>query len=165
VFLVVAALPSVAGCKRKDEAPPAPPAPTASTKDQLARDEIPEGRERAYTLPLHSAIKARFPGSVHVASSHSQEELSNFTRARVKDGKSSSGASETRFENVTVKADPTRVLTIEIRTAPISGEYRSQMVVSDVTPVPVDSSETDADRWRKAGLTPDGKLLDPKHMQ
>jgi hypothetical protein len=155
-----------AGCKRKDA--PSPPAPrlTDSNADHLAKGEIPEGKERAFTLPLplHSTIKARFTDSVHVASAHTLEELASFTRARVKDGSASSGASETRFENVVAKGDPTRKLTIEIRSAPISGEFRSQMVVSDVTPLPVNPSETDADRWRKAGMTPDGQLLDPKHM-
>ena len=61
--------------------------------------------------------------------------------------------------------DPSKTLTIEVRVAPIAAEYRSQMVISDVTPLPEDPGTTDADRWRKAGMTPDGKPLDPKHLQ
>jgi hypothetical protein len=56
-------------------------------------------------------------------------------------------------------------LTIEIRNAPRSTAFRTQMVVRDVTPPPVPSGETDEDRWRRAGLRPDGRLLDPKHME
>jgi hypothetical protein len=123
--------------------------------------------QHAFTLPLplHSRITSRFGSTVHVGSGHSLEELASFTRARVKDGKSTSGASETRFDNVVVTTNPSRVLTIEIRRAVGDAEFRSQMAITDVTPAPVNSAESDADRWRKAGLTPDGKLLDPKHMQ
>lgn len=155
------------GCKPKQQAPPSPAPSTRSSADHLAKGEIPEGKERAFTLPLplHSTIKARFPGSIHVGSPLSHEELSNFVRLRVKDGKTSSGASETRFENVVVTKDSTRTLVIEIRKAVIVGEYRSQMVVNDVTPPPPEPGLSDADRWKKAGMTPDGKLLDPKHMQ
>jgi hypothetical protein len=164
---IVAAVPlAFAGCKRKEEAPA--PAPSARpSADHLVRGEIPEGRERAFTLPLplDSTIKARFNGSVHVASWHTQEELANFVKARVKDGKSTSGASGTRFDQVVVTKDPSKTLTIEVRSAPIAGEYRSQIVVSDVTPLVEEPGTTDADRWKKAGMTPDGKLLDRKHMQ
>src|SRR5262249_55243780 len=144
------------GCKKK-EAPTPPPAASASPSaigDHLANGEIPEGREKAFTLalPLHSVIKARFKDSVHVASTHTQEELANFTRARVKDGQTRAGASETRFDNVVVKTDPSRRLTIEIRTSPMLGEFRSQMVVSDVTPPSSDPNLSETDRWKKAGL-------------
>ncbi|HVH47927.1 MAG TPA: hypothetical protein VM925_36585 [Labilithrix sp.] len=155
------------GCKKKEEATPAPAPSVRASADHLAKGEIPEGRERAFTLPLplHSTIKASFVGSVHVASPHTQEELSNFVRARVKGGKSSSGATETQFDQVVATKDPSKTLTIQIRTAPIAGEYRSQMVINDVTPIPEEPGMTDTDRWRKAGMTPDGKLIDRKQLQ
>jgi hypothetical protein len=168
IALLLWTLTSAAACKRKEQAPPAPAPSAAPSTDRLAPGEIAEGRERAFTLPLplHSKVKAQFPGSIHVASPHTHEELSNFVRTRVKDGRTSSGASETRFDSVIVTTDPSKTLSIQVRPAPItSGEYRSQMVISDVTPVPEEPGMTDADRWKKAGMTPDGKLLDPKHMQ
>ncbi len=158
---------ALGGCKSK-EPPEAPPAPHAqASSDRLAAGEIPEGRERAFTLPLplHSTVKARFTNSVHVASSHTREELANFVKTRVSKGQTTAGTTETRFDQVIVTRDPSKTLTIEIRSAPIAGEYKSQIVVSDVSPLPQVPDETDADRWRKAGLTPDGKQLDPKHMQ
>ena len=156
------------GCKPKEKASP-PPAPSAAppSADRLAPGEIPEGRERAFTLPLplHSNVKARFPGSVHVASTHSQEELANFVRARVKDGSSVSGASETRFDGVFVAKDPSKKLSIHVRSAAIASEYRSQMVIDDITVPPEEPGLTTEDRYRKAGLGPDGKLLDRKNLQ
>ena len=146
---------------------PAPAASSAKPSDHLAKGELPESALRAYTLPLplHCQIRARFPNSIHIGSDNSLEELASFTRARVKDGRTTSGATETRFDDVVVKADPSRVLTIEIRTAPNFGSFRTQMVVTDVTPPPAPSGETDVDRWRRAGMTPDGKLLNPQQMQ
>lgn len=147
-------------CKRKrvEGGAPAP----SSSADHLTKGEIPEGSQRAFTLalPLHSAIKATFPGSVHVASAHSYEELAVFVKARIKDGKTRSSSSETMFEQVVATRDASKTLTIQVLPAPIVGEYKSQMVVTDVTPAPEPPGLTDADRWRKAGLTPDGKQID-----
>lgn len=155
-----------AACARK-EAPPAPAPPAEATDDRLAEGEIPEGRERAFTLPLplRSTVKARFGRSVHVASAHTREELARFVRSRVTGGETSSGAVETRFDRVVVTGDPSRTLSIQIRTAPIAGEHRSQMVIDDVTVPPEEPGLTIEDRYRKAGLTPDGKLLDREHLQ
>ncbi|MBX3206951.1 MAG: hypothetical protein KF764_18035 [Labilithrix sp.] len=166
VALASMALGGAPACKRKEDAP----APTPSARpnaDHLAPGEIPEGRELAYTLPLplRSTVKARFHDSVHVASAYTLEELSNFVRARVKDGKTSSGATETRFDRVIVAKDPSRTLSIQVRAAPRGGPFRSQMVISDVTPVPEAPGLTDEDRWKKAGMTPDGKLIDRKHLE
>ena len=165
--MVTALSTSVAACKRKEQAPAPAPSSVAPLPDRLAKGEIPEGPERAFTLPLplHSTVKARFATSIHVASPHTQEELANFIKMRVKDGKTTSGASETRFDQVVVEKEPSKTLTIQVRPAPISGEYRSEIVINDVSGVPEPPGMTDADRWKKAGLTPDGKQLDPKHMQ
>jgi hypothetical protein len=153
-------------CKSKGTAT-LPPAPSAKVADHLARGELPEGSAHAYTLPLplRSQILASFINSIDVGSEYSVEDVASFTRARVKDGRITAGANETRFDNVVVKSDPSRVLTIEILTAPPSGRFRSEMLIRDVTPPPLVPGENDADRWRKAGLTPDGKLLDPRRMQ
>lgn len=153
-------------CKSKSTTTP-PPSPSAKAPDHLAKGELPEGTARAYTLPLpvRCHILTRFIDSIDIGSDDTLEELASFTRARVKDGQTTAGATQTRFENVVVKSDPSRVLTIEIRTAPKTGRFRTQMVVSDVTPPPQPPGETDADRWRRAGMTPDGKLINPQQMQ
>jgi len=165
--VVAVGLGAATGCKPKEKAPPAPAPSAAPSADRLAPGEIPEGSERAFTLPLplHSNVKARFPGSVHVASTHSQEELANFVRARVKDGSSASGASETRFDGVVVTKDPSKKLSIHVRSAAIASEYRSQMVIDDITVPPEEPGLTTEDRYRKAGLGPDGTLLDRNQLQ
>jgi hypothetical protein len=156
------------GCKPKEE--PAPPAPAPSVTapvDRLAAGEIPEGRERAFTLPLplHSTVKARFPGSVHVASTHSYDELVKFVAAHVTEGSIEKHAAESRFDKVIVKTDPSKRLSIDVRRALINADYETQLVVTDITPAPEPPGMTDTDRWKKAGLTPEGKPLDPKTLQ
>jgi len=157
---------AVPGCKSKG-APSDADASASGPADRLAQGEIPEGRERAFSLPLplRSKVKIRFKDNVLVESSHTPEELSNFVRARVKSGRVLIGATTTTFEDVVVPSEPTRHLKIEIRQLTTMDGNRSEMVVKDVTPPPSNPNETDADRWRKVGVTPDGKLLDPKHLQ
>jgi hypothetical protein len=76
------------------------------------------------------------------------------------------GATTTTFEDVIVPAEPKRHITVEIRPGRANTDVRSEMVVKDVTPPPPpDPNESEAELRRKAGLTPDGKLLDPNHMQ
>lgn len=167
VALASVTLSSASACKRKEQAPPAPAPSAAPSVDRLAPGEIAEGRERAFTLPLplHSVVKARFAKSVHVASTHTPEELASFVRERVSEGTSPSNATETRFEEVVVTKDRSKRLTIGIRRPAIAGEHRSQMVIDDVTPVPEEPGLTDEDRWKKAGMTPDGKLIDRNQLQ
>jgi hypothetical protein len=163
---VAAALAAASGCKSK-EAPLSRNGDTSAPADHLAKGEIPEGRERAFSLPLplRSQVKIRFRDNVQVVSSHTHEELSNFVRARVKSGRVLIGTTMTTFEDVVVPSEPTRHLKIEIRQLTTLDEHRSEMIVRDITPPPSDPNETDADRWRKVGLTPDGRLIDPGHMQ
>jgi hypothetical protein len=152
-------------CKRKTDAGPkneeAPP-------DRLAPGEVVEGAERAFGLPLPRASKvaARFATSAHVKSTVTPEQLANFVRARVKEGTVTQGTSSTKLENVIPRDDKNKRLTIEVRPLHGGDGTRSEMVVRDTTPPPLDPTlKTDEERWKKAGLTPEGKLLDPKHVE
>jgi hypothetical protein len=136
--------------------------------DHLAPHEAVEGTERAFGLPLPrvSKVEARFEASVHVLSWLTPEDLVNFVLARVKDGTTTRGTSSTLLANVTPLADPQKRLTIDVR--PMhggDGAIRSEMVVRDTTPIPVEPGLTDEQRWQKAGLTPDGHVADPTHLQ
>lgn len=154
----------LSGCKRKPSDQSSPPSPPT---DSLAKGEAVEGPDKAYALPLPRFARITFRGqsSVTVTSSLTPEELVNFVRARVKGGEVTTGSGATRLASVVVASEPQRVLTIEIRAvAPITGA-RSQMIVNDTTPPPDDPKLTEEERWKKAGLTPQGKILDPKQLQ
>jgi hypothetical protein len=138
--------------------PPAPP-------DRLAQGEIAEGQDKAFALrlPQRSKVSARFPKDIHVVSSHTPEELSNYVRAHVAEGKVASGTTVTEFRDVVVPTEPTRRLTIEVRNGAVA-HARSMMIVRDTTPAPVEPGLTDEDRYKKAGLAPNGRVLDPKRL-
>lgn len=138
--------------------------------DHLAEGELAEGPERAFALrlPMASTVTARFAGSVHVRSTLSPDELAGFVRARVAHGTERIGATTrtTTFESVVVPEEPARRVTVEVRPAERHTGARSEMVVKDVTPPPPPPpGVSEAELRRRAGLTPDGKLLDPKNME
>jgi hypothetical protein len=151
-------------CKRNDDKTPVENRPP----DHLAPTEAVEGKERAFGLPLPrlSRVEARFDKSVHVLSALSAEELVNFVRARVKDGKVTPGTSSTLLYDVTPIGDPEKRISLDVHAFKGGdGTMHSQMVVRDTTPVPIEPGLTDEQRWQKAGLTPSGKIVDPKHLQ
>ena len=150
-------------CKRKETLPPTDDKP----KDQLAPNEIVEGKDRAFGLPLPrvARVAARFEKTVHVLSPLTPEDLTNFVRARVKDGKVTPGTNGTQLLDVIPRDDQQKRLTIDVRTVRTGDGTRSEMIVRDTTPLPVEPGLTDEQRFKKAGLTPDGKIADPKHLQ
>ncbi len=147
-------------CKRPPEKTDLPP-------DHLAPNEVVESKEKAFGLPLPrvSEVKARFATTVHVTSTLTAEELTNFVRSRSKGGKATPGATSTFLEGVTPRDDEKKRLTIEIRSFRRADGTRSEMVVRDTTPAPTEPGLTDEERYRRAGLKPDGTLLDPKNLQ
>lgn len=152
-------------CKSKP--PPSDPPPPAAPADHLATNEVVEGKDKAFALPLpyHAQVTGRFRDSVQVRSPLKPEELANFVRTRVKEGNVIAGGASTTFENVVVPAEPARRLSIEVRRSRLTGDARSEMTVRDVTPPPVEPGLTEAERWKKAGFSPDGKPIDPSQTQ
>lgn len=164
---LVAFVAGSAGCSscKHDEAPPPP---EAKPPDHLVAGEVVEGKERAFGLPLPrlSRINAYFERTVDVYSPLSPEDLVNFVRARVKDGKVTPGSSSTLLVEVVPLGDPAKRLTIDVHAFHGNDpSARSEMIVRDTTPIPTEPGLTDEQRWKKAGLTPDGHIADPKHLQ
>src|SRR4029079_16160490 len=129
-----------------------------------APGELIEGKQKAFALPLPREVQIvrEFPGVVHATSQTVRpEQVANYFRARVQDGVVSAGASETKFLGVHAKTELTRDLAIEVRSGR-PGLTTCEVLVRDMPPPPVEPGLSEAERRRRAGLTPDGKLLDPK---
>ena len=160
------ALSATAGvsCKRKTEDATRTEAPPP---DRLAPGELVESSERVFGLPLPrgSRIAARFATAVHIRCTATPEQLANFVRNRVAEGQVTPGTASTRLENVIPRDDKTKRLQIDVRSLRSGDGNRSEMIVHDTTPPPDDPKLTVEQRWHKAGMTPDGKLLDPKHLE
>ena len=155
---------ALVACKKpapqvKDAGPP---------PDQLIPGDSVEGKDKAFalTLPRAAAVAARFGESVRVKSTLSPDQLVKFVETRVSGGRVDHDGDKTTFANVTVPAEPTRVLTIEITRGSGFDAPKSEMLVKDVTPPPpADPNASDQERWKKAGLDENGRPLDPKRLQ
>ena len=135
--------------------------------DHLAPNEVVESKERAFGLPLprNSRIAAKFEKTVHVQTPLTPEDLVNFVRARVKDGKVMPGTSGTELTDVAPLSDPAKRLSIDVRLYRGGEGHRSEMIVRDTTLLPAEPGLTDEQRWQKAGLTPSGHVADPTKLQ
>lgn len=168
VAITAAAL-ALVGCRAKEESAldAGPPVASALPVDRLAPGELPEGKERALGLVLPEGLRiARaFDGVVFATSSTLKPEaVSNYFRARVTEGNVLVGAEATNFVGVKAKSDLARTLAIEIKPGQ-PGVVTCEVLLRDVTPPPLEPNLTEDERRRKAGLTPDGKLLDPQHLE
>lgn len=151
-------------CKRDEKPPPVETKPA----DHLVAGEGVEGKEKAFglALPRVSRIAAHGDRTVDVYSALSPEELVNFVRPRVKDGQVTPGSSSTLFVDVIPLTAPQKRLSIDVHAFHgYDSSVRSEMIVRDATPLPTEPGLTDEQRWKKAGLTPDGRIADPAHLQ
>jgi len=157
-----------AGCaNNSDPAPLSATAPSSRAKplDHLAQGELAPGSERLFGLhvPRKMTVERRFMDSAHAAGPVSPEDLSNYVRERVSVAQVEVGAARTVFPRVVIKAgDTSRVYRIEV--APRRGGG-SELEVRDITPLPVPSGLSDAERWKRAGMKPDGTPLDLKSLE
>lgn len=164
LLCAVGVLTSCSSCKRDEKPPPAETKPA----DHLVPGEVVEGKDRAFGLPLPrlARVAARFESTVDVYSPLSPEELVNFVRARVKDGKVTPGSSSTLLVDVVPLADVQKRLNIDVHAFHgMDSSVRSEMIVRDTTPFASEPGLTEEQRWKKAGLTPDGHIADPTHLQ
>ncbi len=162
------ALATTAGCKQRP--PPAPqqaPAPAASASsrpaDHALRDEIAEGDEKAFGLPIPRQIRVvgRFDDVVFATGDVAPELVANYVRQRVIASHVETGPAKTVFTGVTLRIDPARTLRVDV----ISRNGYTDLTVRDETRPPAREGLTAAERWKAQGLTPNGTPLDPTHLE
>ena len=145
-------------------------APSASAKpvDHLAPGELLEGPEKAFgiALPKDVAVEKRFVDVVYAMGSPPPQAVAKYFSARVEGGKVTTGDRGTTFDGVHAPGNTNVTLRVEVATA-TDGLYAgrgSRVTVRDITAPKQPDLPDEAARWNAAGLTPDGKLADPKHM-
>ncbi len=161
------------GCHKERESvseAPAPPPAIASAEpqptDHLASDELIEGEKKAFgvALPRVLHVDGAFVDVVFTSAPSGQvgvHPLAKYFRTRLTEGSLREGDEAATFEHVHVPGKGDMELDVRIRTA---GAY-TRVEFRDTTPRPQPKLPDDAARWRQAGLTPNGRLLDPTHLE
>lgn len=155
-------------CDRKQAEEESSPTTSAAAKpktpDRLAPGELEEGKQDLYglKLPAQMKLEGKFAKSGRASGRVRPEDLSDYVRERVDVAHVEIAAERTVFPKARIKAgDENRVYRIEV----IPRGKGSRLVVRDITKPPAPKGLSQAEMRRRAGLTPDGKQLDPKNME
>jgi hypothetical protein len=153
---VLAAL--ACGCDEPAVDAPAAPAETSRSTpvDTTKPGEIAEGKEQAFglVLPRDMRITTRIGDTVMTVGRLPFEHVANYVRERVDALQVNIGPSRTQFKNAVVRADNSKVVEVEV----VVVRDGVQIVVQNLTREPAEPGLSDEERWRRAGLGPNGKV-------
>jgi hypothetical protein len=139
--------------------------PTASTPpaDHLGPNELLEGTDRVFgvLLPRGLAVEKRFPDFVDATGPMTVHALVMYLRPRLQGGSLRESETVATFERVTTAALPPYT-DLSIHLAVTLNGTRVEM--SSTTHPLAPTLPDEAARWRQVGLTPNGKILDPTHL-
>ena len=137
---------------------------SARPVDRLAPDELAAGNAEVwgFAVPREMQVEHRYQEATHIIGPVPPDALANYVRDRVVVSHVEIGAGRTIFPNARIKGGASdRVYELDV--IPEPGVTR--LVIRDTTPLKVEPGLSDAERWRQAGLTPDGRPLDPKQFE
>jgi hypothetical protein len=142
--------------------PSVSPEVSAAPVDHLAPGELLEGSHQAFGVVLPSAlrVKASFVDVVYASGAVPVHALVQYFRARLQEGSLREGPAAATFEHVKVRGRPGLELVVRIANAPEGASVE----IRDATPPPAPLLPDEASRWRQVGLTPQGRLADPTHL-
>lgn len=157
------------GCKRAptivDINPPRPataaaPTPSDVPVDKLLPGELPQGTATAYglTLPRGFDVVRRFDDSVAAQGTATKQEVVSYLRRRLEAATVEETKSTVTMKGARVKGAPNGPF---LRVTVTDGGGIIEIALHDLTPPPVDKTLTEEERWRRAGLKPNGEVLDP----
>jgi hypothetical protein len=148
---------------------PAPAASAAAVRiaqpipaDHLAPGELLEGTDKAFGVPLPRGLHVDgvFVDLVMTSGPFSVPQLVGYFRAHLQSGDLSEGPASATFDHVTAPGHPERPLSVHI----LKSGDGAHVDIRDVTlpkgvPLPDETA-----RWKAVGLTPNGSLIDPTHL-
>ena len=135
---------------------------SAAPVDHLAQGELIEGGQQAFgvTLPRDLQIEESFTDVVYANGHVPIHALVQYLRDRLQEGGVREGADAATFDHVKVRGRPGLELQVRIAVAP----QGTRVEIRDTTPPPAPSLPDETARWKQVGLTPDGHLANPKHL-
>lgn len=132
---------------------------TVVAPDRLAPGELAEGDATAFGFraPREMKLDARFVDAAHFSGRIPADKLSNYVRERVLASHVEVGAARTVFPRARIKGDASnRVYEVEI----IPGRNKTKLVIELLSAPPAPRGLSEAERWKRAGIGPNGKPLD-----
>jgi hypothetical protein len=167
-FAALAAVLGLAACAQASTSDSVPVLNTLSTPqppppvDHLAPGELVEGSESAFgmALPRDVHIDSMFALVVYASGDVSVHSLTKYLRARLQGGSLDEDDSGSTFVHTRIASQPGREFFIRIRRTPRG----SLAEIRDSTQPPAPDLPDEAARWRAVGLTPQGRVLDPTHL-
>jgi hypothetical protein len=139
------------------------PPPSLPPADHLGPNELLESADRVFgvALPRGLAVEKRYPDYVYATGPMTVHALVVYFRSRLQGGSLRESDTVATFEHVTTPGlPPYTELTIHL--AVMVGQTSVEM--SSTTHPLAPTLPDEAARWRQVGLTPNGKILDPTHL-
>jgi hypothetical protein len=171
VALFVTALVALPACRKRAD-PPAPAesasvaAPSAKPLDHLAPGELAQGKSQVFgfDVPLDMRIQGQFADVAYLEGRVAPEAVANYVRDRVDVAHVEIGAAGTVFPNARIKRGaPDRSYQFEV----LRDRGFTRLVIRDTTPRQDDlpKGTSTEERWRRAGRSPDGRIVDPNQLR
>jgi len=156
-----------AACRRDDTAASAAAASASgsSAPDRLDPLELAEGSETVFRFKLPRGMRVTFRGpfEVHAEGPVEAERLANYVRKRMKSEGVEVGAARTVFDRARIRDDTEAPF---CRVEVVKTGTGARIVLRDLTPEKIEDPDLPPEeRWRKHGLDPNGRLVDPTHME
>lgn len=164
------ALPSVAAalllgaCDERDAPAGAAQTTPSAPVDRLAPKERPERLRSAFGLvaPEPLVLEAKFEDSARFAGRIGADDLVARLKPLIVASVVELAGESYVFRRARIRSgDRNRVYQLEV----IPRGPLTRLIVRDVTPPPSRSGLSESERWKQAGRTPDGKVVDPRELQ
>jgi len=134
--------------------------------DRLAPDELAPGNSHVFgfEVPLGMSVRGAFDDVAYLEGDVAPEAVANYVRDRVEVVHVEIGAARTVFPQARIKSGaPERYYQFDVVA---SSPRHTNLSIRDVTPrAPNPPGMSEADRWRQAGRSPDGKPLSDEELR
>ena len=139
------------------------PLASAPPADHLGKDELIEGTDRAFgvALPRGLTVEQRYPDTVYASGPMTVHALVLYFGPRLTGGSLRESATVATFERVSAPGLP---LDTELTLHLAMAVGKTTVTISSTTYPPSPVLPDEESRWRQTGLTPNGKVLDPTHL-
>lgn len=143
--------------------PEGAPEPAVTPVDHLAPGELAEGTQTAFAIALPRDLQVRrsYVDELVAEGPVSVHALVRYLATRLEGGDLREGNESATFEHVAARGQPDLELLVRV-TSFMGG---SRLEIHKVMHPPASHLPDEASRWRQVGLTPQGRLIDPSHLE